>query len=360
MHDQILITGGAGFVGSSLAIYLKQRFPNSGITALDNLHRRGSELNLPRLAEAGIRFVHGDIRSPEDLADLAPDLLIECSAEPSVQAGYGKSPEYLLQTNLMGCFHCLELARKSKADFVFVSTSRVYPIEPLNQLCFREGATRFSLVPQQHVAGASENGISEAFPLAGARSLYGMTKLAAELMVQEYADAYGFRHIINRCGVIAGPWQMGKTDQGVVALWAAAHYFGRPLNYIGYGGEGKQVRDLLHIADFCELIADQCESFERYNGACCNAGGGLASSASLQELTAICQEITGRSIAIGSIPANRAADVRIYITDHQHLTGLSGWSPKRGAKEILADICRWIEEEEALVERVLVKETWPS
>jgi CDP-paratose 2-epimerase len=111
----VLITGGAGFVGSTLAIVLKQRFPNARIMVLDNLHRRGAELNLARLARMGVRFVHGDIRSPEDLMALLPDapgLIIECSAEPSAQAGYGGSPEYVIRTNLMGCFHCLELARE--------------------------------------------------------------------------------------------------------------------------------------------------------------------------------------------------------------------------------------------------------
>jgi CDP-paratose 2-epimerase len=355
MHDDVLITGGAGFVGSSLAVFLKQRFPACRITALDNLHRRGSELNLPRLREAGVRFVHGDIRSVEDLESLTPELIIECSAEPSAQAGYGGSPEYLVQTNLMGCFRCLELARKTKADFLFISTSRVYPVGALNGLCFREDETRFSLAAGQPVAGASERGIGEDFPLDGPRSLYGMTKLAAELMVQEYSDAYGFRQIINRCGVIAGPWQMGKTDQGVIVLWAAAHYFGRDLNYIGFGGQGKQVRDLMHVEDFCELVADQCQAFDRYSGRLFNAGGGLAGSVSLLELTSICREVTGKQLGIGSVPGNRPADMRIYVTDHSRLSEFGGWKPSRGPKEIVGDICRWMGSHESLVRNVLME-----
>src|SRR5690349_16550340 len=124
MYDHVLITGGAGFVGSTLALDLRRRFPSMRVTALDNLARRGSELNLPRLAEAGVRFVHGDVRSPEDLRALpdAPGLLIECSAEASAQAGYGGSPEPLVRTNLGGCFHCLEYARVVKSDFLFLST----------------------------------------------------------------------------------------------------------------------------------------------------------------------------------------------------------------------------------------------
>src|SRR5262249_48649135 len=102
MYDCILITSGAGFVGSTLAIVLRQHFPDIRLIVLDNLHRRGSELNLTRLTQADVRFVHGDIRAREDVLALmpeAPGLIIECSAEPSAQAGYGGSPTYEIQTN---------------------------------------------------------------------------------------------------------------------------------------------------------------------------------------------------------------------------------------------------------------------
>jgi len=136
MHETVLITGGAGFVGSTLGIAIRRAHPGTTVIAFDNLRRRGSEMNLPRLKEAGIRFVHGDVRELADLCDVrpAPDLILECSAEPSVLAGYGGSPEYLIHTNLTGCFHCLEVARNAKADFLFVSTSRVYPVAAVNGL----------------------------------------------------------------------------------------------------------------------------------------------------------------------------------------------------------------------------------
>ena len=129
MTRQVLITGGAGFVGSSLGLGLAQRYPDWKIIALDNLKRRGSELNIPRLKQAGIEFVHGDVRNAEDLeaSALPVDLILECSAEPSVLAGY-TSPGYVLQTNLIGTINCLELARQTQADFIFLSTSRVIPL----------------------------------------------------------------------------------------------------------------------------------------------------------------------------------------------------------------------------------------
>jgi CDP-paratose 2-epimerase len=355
MYKRILITGGAGFVGSSLAIHLKTHHPELEITALDNLHRRGSELNLPRLKSAGITFEHGDIRCPGDLRSSrsAPELIIECSAEPSAQAGYGGSPDFLIQTNLNGCYHCLELAREVRADFIFISTSRVYPVRPLNDLEFEETETRFALRREQSIRGASGEGVREDFSLEGARSLYGMTKLSGELMVTEYADAYGIRTTINRCGLIAGPWQMGKTDQGVISLWVAAHYFKRPLKYIGFGGSGKQVRDILHIDDLCELIDDQVKNAEQYAGRLFNVGGGLRGSLSLREMTTLCERITGNTIEMGSSREDRPADIRIFITDHRKLTQHRNWRPRRNPETVLKDIHEWIKQEEALLKPIL-------
>jgi CDP-paratose 2-epimerase len=351
MHDNILVTGGAGFVGSSLAIAIREALPSSRVSVLDNLRRRGSELNLGRLRGAGVRFVHGDIRSLSDLieAGVEPDLIIECSAEPSVLVGYGSSPAYLINTNLMGCFHCLELARHVKADFIFVSTSRVYPIEALNGLAYAEKESRFELWPEQPFAGASELGIAEDFPLDGARSLYGMTKLAGELMVQEYADAYGFQFLINRCGLITGPWQMARSDQGVIAFWVAAHLFGRPLRYIGFGGSGKQVRDFLDIADLCTLIVEQIRNFPAYAGKIFNVGGGLRNTLSLMELTDLCRQITGRAVPVSSSDEERPADIRIYISDHRRVSQVSGWKPARDAHATIAGICNWLSTEETVL-----------
>src|SRR5919108_2659791 len=182
------VTGGAGFVGSALALAFAKRYPCAQVIALDNLRRSGSELNVPRLRAAGVSFVHADVRCMEDLNSVAPEpeLIVECSAEPSALAGYSWSPEYLIHSNLLGCFNCLEIARRARADVIFVSTSRVYPTARLNALSFSESPTRYSLAAEQEIPGASGSGIREDFPLEGARSLYGMTKLAAELMVEEY------------------------------------------------------------------------------------------------------------------------------------------------------------------------------
>jgi CDP-paratose 2-epimerase len=347
MTRKVLITGGAGFVGSSLGLGLAQRYPNWKIVALDNLKRRGSELNIPRLKKAGIEFVHGDVRNSEDLqpSALPVDLILECSAEPSVLAGY-TSPSYVLQTNLIGTINCLELARQTKADFIFLSTSRVYPIAYLNQLKYTELDTRFQLSATQDLAGVSQFGISEKFPLDLPRSLYGSTKLASELIINEYADAYGLRTLIDRCGVLTGPWQMGKVDQGVFALWVANHYFQKSLKYIGYGGTGKQVRDFLHVADLLDLIDIQITNLEHLKGQTFNVGGGKDFSLSLYETTKLCQEVTGNEIIIESIAENRTGDMPIFITDSRQVIAATGWQPQRDGKTLIKDIFDWISHNE--------------
>ncbi len=351
---RVTVTGGAGFIGANLCVGLATRHPDWRITALDSLMRRGSELNLPRLREAGVVFRHGDVRSPGDLATIGElDALVECSAEPSVMAGVGGSPDYLVQTNLVGAYNCLELARRNDAQVVFLSTSRVYPVAPLERLSLVETDERFELVSAQPFPGASGEGISEDFPLTGARTLYGATKLAAELLIEEYRAAYGLRAVVDRCGVIAGPWQMGKVDQGVFTFWLLAHRLGRPLRYIGFGGSGKQVRDLLHVDDLVDLVELQLTEPDRWDGVTANVGGGRDRSLSLRETTALCAEITGTRIEPEASSEVRPGDLPLYISDCTKLFALTEWRPRRGPREILVDIDAWIAANEAAVTAAL-------
>ena len=348
--SSVLVTGGAGFIGASLAIELAARHPGWEITAFDNLHRRGSELNLTRLREGGVRFVHGDVREPDDLRAAGPfDALLECSAEPSVMAGVNGATGFLIRTNLLGAYHCLEEATRQRAQVIFLSTSRVYPIAALNALRHEEGETRFELLDEQSVPGASALGVSERFPLDGARTLYGASKLAAELLVAEYAESFGLPTVVNRCGVVAGPWQMGKVDQGVFTHWMLAFYAHRPLSYLGFGGTGKQVRDLLHVADLAELVDEQLLRPEHWAGAVVNVGGGATVSLSLRETSLLCREIVGHDLEIGADPRTRAGDVRIYLSDCHALGRFTDWRPSRSPSDILADIYAWIHDHERAV-----------
>ena len=352
--SRILITGGAGFVGSNLAVSLAGRHPDWEIVVLDNLYRQGSALNLPRLQEAGVEFVEGDVREPADLAGVGElTALIECSAEPSVMSGVDGDTGYLVHTNLTGAYNCLELARRDGAFLVFLSTSRVYPVAPQVELALEETGTRFELAAEQAVRGVSPRGISEDFPLEGARTLYGATKLAAEMLIEEYREGLGVPAVIDRCGVIAGPWQMGKVDQGVFTHWMLAHHFGNPLSYIGFGGQGKQVRDLLHVEDLVDLVERQLLDPGAWDGRTVNVGGGRECSLSLRETTAICQQLTGNEVPISTVEETRQGDVPIYLSDCARLFGLDEWRPRRSAEQVLADIHEWIAADEERIAQAL-------
>ncbi len=302
---RILITGGAGFVGSSLALHLRQTFSDAGVVCMDNLYRRGSELNLPRLQKAGIEFHRGDVRDVNGFPSGPFDYLIECSAEPSVLAGQDGAPDYLFQTNLVGAYNCLEKARGWTSRFIFLSTSRVYPIARIEAHPWREEATRFTW--EHHgINGITPRGVTEQI----------------------------------------------KVDQGVAALWVLAHHFGAPLSYIGYGGMGKQVRDFLHVDDLCDLIAEQVKNFDRWDGWLGNVSGGVDNSASLCELTALCAEITGKKISISSVPANRPNDLRIFVADCARLFERTQWRPKRDVHRIIQDINDWVANHSAELEQL--------
>ena len=351
---KIVVTGGAGFVGSTLCLQLKNKYPSYDIIAFDNLKRRGSELNLSDFQKKGIPFFHGDIRNNEDLSALGNfDVLIEASAEPSVTAGLDSDPTYVINNNLYGSINCFNACLKNKAKLIFLSTSRVYPIETIEKANYNEESTRFSFDANQTQIGISNNGISEKLSLDGARSFYGTTKLSSEMFIQEYAAFYGLKSAITRFGVIAGPRQMGKTDQGVVTLWMAKHFWNQSLKYIGYGGAGKQVRDLLHVDDVVSLIDLQIHQIEKFQGKIYNVGGGIENSASLLEMTSICEKITGNKIQIASEVETRAADLRIYITDNSLIEKEIGWKPTKKVEEIFTDIFYWIKENETQLESIL-------
>jgi CDP-paratose 2-epimerase len=343
---KLLVVGGAGFVGSSLARSFAEETSQNQVVVMDNLHRRGSELNLPDFRRRGISFHHGDIRIGSDFDGLGTgfDLVIDASAEPSVQAGLNEAPHYLLQTNLQGTVHCLEFARKHGARFLFLSTSRVYSIEPLQNVGLREEKTRLALTDGQKTPGVSPAGIAESFPVHLPRSLYGASKLASELLIQEYAFSYGTPALINRCGVIAGPGQFGKVDQGVFTLWVAHHFFGKPLSYTGFGGEGKQVRDLLHPSDLFQLIRKQIRSEDAWKAEAFNVGGGIQSSLSLCELTQLCREMAEKTVPIESRRETHRVDVPYYVSDSTRARERFNWAPKRPVQGLIYDIFQWLKQ----------------
>lgn len=352
---KILITGGCGFVGSNLAVLFKQHFSESEIYCLDNLSRRGSEINLQKVLASGGKFIHGDVRVKTDF-DRIPkvDIVIDAAAEPSVLAG--KVPgelENLIDTNLNGTINTLYFAKKHQSAIIFLSTSRVYPYDTLAKANLITSQTRFNLSNEQSLVGLSMNGIAENYPLDGLRSLYGATKLASEYFIQEFANNFGLPAIINRCGVLSGPYQMGKIDQGVVVLWMAKHFWKGRLGYIGYGGMGQQARDVLHIRDLFNLVKWQISNLELQKGQIFNVGGGLKNTVSLAELTYMCSQITGNNIEIGSEIENRPGDLPIYVTDNSKITEFSGWKPEINISTLLNEVHEWFKSDEVSLKAIL-------
>ena len=356
MH--ILITGGAGFVGSELAVRMSEK--NHRVVVMDNLVRRGSESNLDRLAHHGVRFVHGDVRNPEDFANLPNGIEFVCdtSAQPSVVSGY-KNPVFDITNNSLGVVRVLEFARQHRCPLIFFSTSRVYVVDRLLELPRREATTRIEWdaeawngIPVESRARGFDPvyGVSEEFATdGGQRSIYGLSKLIADASCQEYAHAFDMPIVVNRFGVIAGTGQFAKLDQGWVVWWAIAHYFKLPLKYIGW--YGKQVRDILFLEDVCALVELQMQRIDRFRGDVFNLGGGAANSLSLLEATQLLQRKLGYATAITTEDAIRKADLPIYFTDNRKAAKALDWQPTVTIDEGFERILAWIRSNEMTLRR---------
>jgi CDP-paratose 2-epimerase len=355
---KVLITGGCGFLGSCLAMYLRER--GHAVVAMDNLVRRGSESNIERLEKYGVAFVHGDVRCPEDFKNLPSgiELICDASAQPSVVSGYS-NPTFDLTNNTLGVINVLEYARGHHCPLIFCSSNRVYSAYKINELPRREGASRMEWdshawrsTPVEHRPQGFDPdiGISEEFSLDGpGKSIYGVSKLMADIVCQEYADAFDTPVIVNRLGVISGAGQFGKVDQGWVVWWAVACRFGLPLTYIGWGG--KQVRDILFVDDVCSLLALEIAQIGSLRSGVFNAGGGSANSISLVEATEFFEKKMGRAIAMTHEKTPRKADTVIYITDNRKVERVLGWKPQLSLSNGLNAIFDWITENEAVLSK---------
>ncbi len=343
---KVLITGICGYVGSRVAARLFESVSGLEVYGVDNLSRRGSETNLPFLARLGAKVIHGDVRLQDDIDALPKtDWVIDCAANPSVLAGIvpdgGISSAQIVGSNLTGTLHLLEYCKNHKSGLILLSTSRVYSTKALNSLKLSETATRFEPAACDAAGGFSKYGISEKFSTDPPLSLYGATKLSSEIMALEYAEAFDFPLWINRSGVIGGPGQFGKADQGIFSFWACSRALGKPLKFIGFGGKGKQVRDCVTAEDVADLLVKQMKYPDKKAPKIINIGGGRVSSMSLRETDDFCRDFFGTPEVPGSVAASRPYDVPYYVTDARLAEKYWGWKPSRSRAEILMDICRW-------------------
>ncbi len=330
---KILITGGSGFVGSNIAIYLKKNLKGVKIYSLDNLSRKGSTINKKRLLKHKIKNYKLNIENFKNIISLPKfNLVIDCCAEPAIEAS-DKSPDKVFNTNLVGTYNILKKCIKDKSNIIFLSSSRVYSIEKLKKLVSYENLKKPIKV---------QKSINEKFDTHTACSLYGFTKLASEKLIQEMFFKKKLKYIINRFGVIAGPWQFGKQDQGFVPLWVARHFLKKKLSYIGFGGNGFQIRDVLHIDDACEIIRQQIKKFNKINNQIFNIGGGKINSISLVDLTFKCEKLTKNKIKIKKIPKTSKFDIPYYVSDNKKIIRFYKWKPLKNIDNILKDIYTWL------------------
>ena len=330
---KILITGGCGFVGSNLAVFLKKNIKNSTIFSLDNLCRKGSLINEKRLKYNKIKNFRINIQDYINILKLKKfDLIIDCCAEPAIEESI-KNPDKIINTNLIGTYNILKKCILDNSKIIFLSTSRVYSIKKLFQL-YKKRISKIKF--------SSKYIVNESFDTSSPKSLYGFSKLASEDLIKEFCYTNKLKFIINRFGVISGPWQFGKQDQGFVSLWVERHFNKKKLNYIGFGGKGNQLRDIIHIDDVCEIILHQIKKIKRINNQIFNIGGGIKNSLSLKELTVACQNLTKKNIYIQKINSTSKFDIPYYVSDNKKIKQFYNWSPKKNLENILTDTFNWI------------------
>ncbi len=345
---KILITGICGFAGSTLALRLREVKAGLDVFGVDNFIRAGSELNRRALQTAGVRVQHADVRVAEDIAALpAADWVIDAAAQPSVLAGTvgnGMNSRQLMQHNLDGTINVLEFCRRHRAGLTLLSTSRVYSIAPLAtlKLEIRDNAFHPAL-NQCWPPGVSAAGVAEEFSTAPPVSLYGASKVCSETLALEYANAFQFPVWINRLGVLAGAGQFGRADQGVFSFWVHSCAQHRPLKFIGFGGEGHQVRDCLHPRDLGEVLVRQMESAPALGSAITNFAGGNANSISLRQLHAWCEQRFGPQ-PVQKEAADRPFDVPWMVLDSAAAGKRFGWRPQTPLPAILDEIARHAEQ----------------
>ena len=350
---KILITGACGFVGATLARRWRESRADLEILGVDNFIRPGSEINRADLRRTGVTIAHADIRQASDFEMLPEvDWVIDAAANPSVLAGVDgrTSSRQLVEHNLGGTINMLEYCRRVGAGFVLLSTSRVYSIAPLAALRVIAVDEAFVPAPQEAVPGLSARGVLESFSTEPPVSLYGATKLASERLALEYGAAYGFPVWINRCGVLAGAGQFGRADQGIFSFWIHSWKAREALAYLGFDGQGHQVRDCLHPADLVPLLDRQMAAGSHaVQPRVQNVSGGAASARSLRQVSAWCADRFGMR-EVASRADTRPYDVPWMVLDASRAADAWQWTPRMSVEQIFDEIAthaernpRWLE-----------------
>jgi CDP-paratose 2-epimerase len=337
----ILITGGAGFIGAHAAA----AFASQGhrVTVFDNLSRHGTSVNLRWLRRhRTLTAVIADIRDDGALTALVKgmryDVVLHLAAQVAVTMSV-RQPRDDFDVNLRGTLTLLEAIRlhSPATALLYASTNKVYGA--LEHHPIAEHDTRY-------VLGDAE-GVDDGERLQF-HSPYGCSKGAAEQYALDYARIYGLRVATFRQSCIYGERQFGVEDQGWVAWFAIAHYFGDPMTVYG---SGKQVRDLLWIDDLVSLYALAIANIDAISGTAFNVGGGPANALSVMELLDWLGSRSGRPVAAASGPA-RPGDQRVFVSANRLVREQLGWSPSVSVDDGLERLWQWIESHRTLLDSV--------
>lgn len=350
---KILIIGGCGFVGSNLARYFAK---TDKVLILDNLVRRGSEINLKDLTNyENISYIHSDIRNREDIKNIRdwdPDIILNCAAQPA--ATNYSNPQFDITNNCDAQVNVMEYCRDTKTPIIFWSTNKVYPAT------YTEVFSKSIIDNKLHwdknnieTYYWSQKGFNEETPISSKdHSIYGASKAMADILTQEYSDAFGIPCILNRFSCLAGPNQWGKAEQGWVAWFVIAKLLGLPITF--YGFDGAQVRDCLFTEDINRLIdlqMDKLLSVQSYTEVY-NVGGGKDSTLSLKECLSKLSLIMGTIDIRYEVKEKRRADQGIYISDTTKLQSHFNWKPTISIDEGLKGIYNWALENREVLERL--------
>ncbi len=315
---KLLVTGGSGLIGSESVLYFDER--GWEVHGVDNNMRRvffgddgDTTWNLRRISAKAKNFQHHDldIRDRQKvlalIEELRPDFVIHCAAQPSHDLA-ASMPFEDFDVNAAGTLNLLEAARRHcpESPFCFMSTNKVYGDAP-NELALVELDTRWD-----YADPAMHDGISEDMRIDQSKhSLFGASKVAADIMVQEYGRYFGMKTACFRGGCLTGPAHSGAELHGFLAYLVKCAKTGRHYNIFGY--KGKQVRDNIHSLDVCRVF----EAF--YNkpscGAVYNLGGGRNNSISMVEAIKMAEDATGEKMDYDYLCQNRAGDHICYISD---------------------------------------------
>lgn len=338
MSTNILITGGAGFIGINIALhYLKK---GDQVFIFDNLSRKGSEKNIKFLRDSyenKFELTRGDVRKDNQALEVLAkksDIIFHLAGQTAVTTSV-KNPREDLEINALGTFNVLEAARKSKRNpiFIYSSTNKVYgDLEGLN---IKKRKTRYDL-------DDAPDGVSENFPL-DFYSPYGCSKGTADQYVHDYSRIYGVRTIVFRQSCIYGPHQMGIEDQGWVAWFIIALLSGKPITVYG---DGYQVRDILYVDDLVSAYEAAIKNIDVTAGQIYNVGGGYQNSISVGiEFKSILEKLFDRKIYF-KFAHSRPGDQKVYISDNRKSTKDFGWTPKVDKLDGISRLYNWFTEDE--------------